>query len=72
MKERSDWMKGLLWAEEYIQKGVFFEDDEVGVNSLRWELLYSGEFCDEYDGEFLVGALDYLKHLEASFNVKDN
>ena len=62
--KRSLWMEGLLWAEDYIDKGVFFEDDESGVESLRWTLLYSGEFCPEDDGEFWVGALDYLDHLE--------
>lgn len=64
MNNRSQWMEGLLWAEEYLDKGVFFADDEIGLDSLRWTLLYSGEFCDEYDGEFLVGALDYLEHVE--------
>ena len=54
--ERSLWMEGLLWAEDYIDKGVFFEDDECGVKSLRWTLLYSGEFW--------IGALDYLDYLE--------
>ncbi len=27
---KSPWMQGLLWAEEYIDKGVFFEDDTSG------------------------------------------
>ena len=38
---RSEWMKGLLWAERFIKEGVFFEDDETGVDSLHWELYYS-------------------------------
>lgn len=62
--KQSEWMKGLLWAEDYIERGVFFEDDESGLSSLRWELLYSGEFSSEYDGDFLVGALDYLDYME--------
>ena len=57
MNNRSQWMEGLLWAEEYLDKGEFFSDDEVGLDSLRWTLLYSGEFCSEYDSEFLVGAI---------------
>lgn len=64
MNNRSQWMEGLLWAEEYLDKGVFFEDDEIGLRSLKWTLLYSGECCSEYDSEFLVGALDYLDYME--------
>lgn len=66
--ERSLWMEGLLWAEEYIDKGVFFEDDKSGLESLSWTLLYSGEFGFEAGGEFLVGALDYLDYLEHLHN----
>jgi hypothetical protein len=55
-------MKGLLWAENFIEEGIFFEDDETGVASLKWELYYSGEFS-EYD-DFFIGAVDYLKYYE--------
>ena len=60
-------MKGLLWAEKYIEEGIFFEDDETGVESLNWELFYSGRFDkDEYliDG-FFKGA----SKLEVTFFV---
>lgn len=63
MKERSLWMEGLLWAEEYVNKKVFFEDDETGIDSLSWELYHSGNFCSE-KGEFFIGAEDYLKYLQ--------
>ena len=62
--KQSDWMEGLLWAEEFIEEGIFFEDDETGVESLNWELFYSGRFDkDEYliDG-FFKGASDYLNY----------
>lgn len=69
MKERSDWMEGLLWAEEYIEKGVFFEDDEIGIDSLRWELNNPRDlFPDGYDGEFLRGVWSYLEHFEGRWN----
>ena len=66
MKNRSDWMEGLLWAEDYIEKGVFFEDDETGVETLSWELYYSGEYSDEetLNVEWFKGAEDYLKQLK--------
>ena len=47
MKVRSDWMEGLLWAEEYIERGSFFEDDTTGIKTLNWALYYSGEYSDE-------------------------
>ena len=59
MKQQSDWMKGLLWAENYIREGVFFEDDETGVESLYWELACS--FYEE-ENEFVQGATDYLEY----------
>lgn len=61
MKQQSDWMKGLLWAENYIQQGVFFEGDETGVKSLQWEI----DNCFDYDLKFLDyynGAVDYLEY----------
>jgi len=62
--KQSDWMKGLLWAEEYIQKGIFFSDDPTGVESLNWELHYSGQFEEGYEikDSFFRGAVDYLEH----------
>ena len=66
MKKRSDWMEGLLWAEDYIDKGVFFENDETGVDSLHWELYYSGEYFanDNVEVEWFKGAEDYLENLK--------
>jgi len=64
--KQSQWMKGLLWAERFIEEGIFFEDDETGVESLKWELYYSGEFTqeDSFNSEWFQGAEDYLKHYE--------
>ncbi len=63
---KSPWMEGLPWAEEYIEKGVFFEGDKSGIETLNWELYYSGEFSDEYtfDREWFSGAESYLAHLK--------
>ena len=63
---KSPLMEGLLWAEDYIDKGVFFEDDPSGIETLNWELYYSGEFSDEYtfDSEWFSGAESYLEHLK--------
>ena len=58
--KRSDWMEGLLWGEEYIQKGKSFEGDTSGVKSLHWELYHN-------DSEGFKRASDYLefyKHLK--------
>ncbi len=62
MKQQSDWMKGLLWAENYIQEGVFLEDDETGAESLHWELYYSGDYTceDVIRNEWFLGAKGYL------------
>ena len=60
--KRSDWMEGLLWAENFIKEGDFFEGDTSGVETLHWELYYSGEFSDEYNSEWFKGASDYLEY----------
>ena len=64
--KQSEWMKGLLWAERFIKEGVFFEDDETGVDSLHWELYYSGDghLIECFNHEWREGAKDYLKNYE--------
>ncbi len=71
MKERSDWMEGLLWAENRI-KNRSVKTIVAEAEQLKWELLYSGVYGSVEDEEFVEGGLDYLGHLEASLNVKDS
>jgi len=63
--KQSNWLQGLLWAENYIQTNNFFENDPSGIDSLHWELYLSGEFCGQSmtdEDSFFSGARDYLEY----------
>ena len=67
MTKRSQCMEGLLWAEDCIAQGIFFEEDKTGVDTLHWELYYSGEYYDCHNYWF-KGACDYLDNSRSRMN----
>ena len=60
MKERSDWMEGVLWAENEINSEAYLDDKEYSAIKLRERLAKSKSYSDS----FIKGGLDYLEHLE--------
>lgn len=57
-RKRSDWMEGLLFAEELFQEGGIY-----AVEQQAFELAY-------FDGDFSEGFFDYQRNLQPLGDLK--
>ena len=66
--ERSEYMKGVLFAEEQKEVGWVFKGGNYEEQSLEWEW-NSCEGCEKprqivfAENEFFDGVIDYQKHM---------
>lgn len=67
--ERSEYMKGVLFAEEQKDVGWVFKGCNYEEQSLEWQWS-SSEGCEKprqivfAENEFFDGVIDYQKHME--------
>lgn len=69
--ERSEYMKGVLFAEEQKEIGWVFKSCNYGEQSLEWEWESSLGLGEEKprqivfaENEFFDGVIDYQNHME--------
>lgn len=70
--ERSEYMKGVFFAEQQKEIGWVFKGGNYGEQSLTWEYVHkNGVPGDERprqilfaENEFFDGVIDYQKHME--------
>lgn len=70
--ERSEYMKGVLFAEEQKEIGWVFKSCNYEEQSLTWEYVHKNGVAGEErprqivfaENEFFDGVIDYHKHME--------
>ena len=70
--ERSEYMKGVFFAEEQKEVGWVFKSYNYEEQSLEWEYVHKNGVVGEEkprqivfaENEFFDGVIDYQKHVE--------